>query len=250
MTPAAPARRFYKIVDVVATDTGFAVRLDGATPKTPGKNPLILPNEASARLVAAEWDAQGKVIDPFTMPITRLVNVGLDRGEATREAMVAEVAKYAGTDLVCYRVTTPDSLVAAQAKAWDPLLDWARAELGVALRTTTGALAIDQPETAMTAIAIAAQALPTLKLTALAFATGIAGSALVAFALIAGRIDGETAFKAIRVEEDWQAERWGRDPDEAHLANARRLDLIAVEKLALALDAPSHPVPKKTSGSA
>jgi chaperone required for assembly of F1-ATPase len=74
-------------------------------------------------------------------------------------------------------------------------------------------------------------------LTALSFATGLAGSALVGLALVDQFIDGETAFGAIRVEENWQASRWGTDPEEAIIANARRLDLVAVGNLMVALKA-------------
>ncbi len=236
MTPPNLPRRFYKTVDIAQVETGFAVRLDRATPKTPAKKPLVLPTQAAAELVAAEWDAQIETIDPFAMPITRLVNVALDRAAETRAAMVGEIVKYAATDLVCYRATTPASLVAAQAAAWDPLLAWAETHLGVQLVTTAQALAIDQPEESLARIEATAHALDDLRLTALAFANGLAGSAIVALALIHRHIDGETAFRAIRVEEDWQAERWGRDPDEEKIANARRVDLIAAERLVSALD--------------
>ncbi|OYU44213.1 MAG: ATPase, partial [Burkholderiales bacterium PBB4] len=150
-------------------------------------------------------------------------------------AMVGEIVKYAATDLVCYRAATPASLVAAQAAAWDPLLTWADTHLGVQLITTAQALAIDQPAESLARIEAAAHALDDLHLTALAFANGLAGSAIVALALIHRHIDGETAFRAIRVEEDWQAERWGRDPDEEKIAYARRIDLIAAERLVSAL---------------
>jgi chaperone required for assembly of F1-ATPase len=63
MTTQTLPRRFYKTVDIAPVETGFAVRLDKATPKTPAKKPLVLPTEAAARLVAAEWDAQSETID-------------------------------------------------------------------------------------------------------------------------------------------------------------------------------------------
>jgi chaperone required for assembly of F1-ATPase len=228
-------KRFYNQVGIAPAEPGFAVTLDGRTPKTPAKNSLILPNESSAQLVAEEWESQGEVIDPFTMPITRLVNVAIDRAPLTRQAMIDEVAKYAATDLVCYRAATPESLVNAQAAAWDPILDWARAEFGIKLSTTTNALAIEQPESSLRIVADLASELDHLPLTALAFANGLCGSALVALALIKGFMDGEQAFEAIRIEEDWQAARWGRDPDEEKIANARRVDLVAIGRLVRAL---------------
>ena len=228
-------KRFYKEASVAPHEMGFAVTLDGRIPKTPAKKHLILPNVHAAQLVASEWAMQGDSIDPASMPVTRLINVALDHGASSRDAMVDQVVKHASTDLVCYRAPTPDSLIQAQAAAWDPLLVWAKQHLDVELVTTTGALAIPQSPMALERVASATHALDDLRLTALAFANGLAGSAIVALALLHGRLSGEEAFKAIRVEEDWQAQRWGRDPDEEKVAEARRLDLIAVEALVRAL---------------
>ena len=56
------------------------------------------------------------------MPLTRLVNSTLD-GVRGREAEVrAEIAKYAASDLVCYRAAEPEGLVRRQAELWDPVL--------------------------------------------------------------------------------------------------------------------------------
>jgi chaperone required for assembly of F1-ATPase len=235
MTLPAHPRRFYKIATTLETDTGHAVSLDGRIPKTPAKANLILPNLAVAQLVAAEWDAQGEAVIPASMPLTRLVNVAIDRAGETRDAMIEEVVKYASTDLVCYRAPNPKTLVAAQAAAWDPLMAWASATHGVALDITYDAMAIPQPASSLGALRSAIARYDDWRLTALAFANGLAGSAIVALALIDRLIDGETAFKAIRVEENWQAARWGADPDEEHVANARRLDLVAVGALVGAL---------------
>ncbi len=235
MTLPAHPRRFYTVASTKAVEGGFAVTLDGRIPKTPAKASLILPNLASALLVAAEWDAQGDAVIPASMPLTRLVNVVIDRAAETRTAMIEEVVKYAGTDLVSYRAPSPKTLVQAQAHAWDPLMTWAFETYGVELQLTYDAMAIPQPPESMIALRQAIEPFDDWHLTALAFANGLAGSAIVALALVCRHIDGETAFKAIRVEENWQAARWGADPDEEHVANARRLDLIAVGTLVGAL---------------
>lgn len=235
MPPPTHPRRFYKNVHLAEVAHGFAILLDGRTPKTPAKNGLILPNAASAQLVANEWEAQSESVIPATMPLTRLANVVIDRAEATKDAMVEEVVRYATTDLVCYRAPSPQSLVAAQAEKWDPLLAWAEADLGIRLSITTEALAIAQPAASLAALRQIVAAQNHWHLTALAFATGLTGSAIIGLSLLHGVLDGEAAFAAIRIEEDWQAARWGRDPDEALIANARRLDLIAIAALTTAL---------------
>ncbi|MCB1546153.1 MAG: ATPase, partial [Rhodoblastus sp.] len=113
-------KRFYKEATVAARDDAWAVLLDGRSVRTPAGGMLALPTEAAARLVAAEWAAQGEDIDPSTMPVTRLVNSALDGVARDLRGVAADIVKYAGSDLVCYRAGEPDGLVAAQAAAWDP----------------------------------------------------------------------------------------------------------------------------------
>ena len=85
--------------------------LDGRAVKTPAGNALAAPSRALGEAIAAEWDAQGERIDPATMPLTRLANTIID-GVAPQPAPVAdEIAKYLGSDLVCYRADTPEGLV-------------------------------------------------------------------------------------------------------------------------------------------
>ena len=104
----------------------FALPLDSRAAKPPGGNDLALPTLAAARALANEWPAVGEIIDPALMPLTRLVNSAID-GVAPRLAItVAEIAKYAGSDLVCYRAGEPQALAYAQADAWDPILAFAQ----------------------------------------------------------------------------------------------------------------------------
>ena len=72
-------KRFWKAASVVADEGGFAVHLDGRPVKTPAKQPLLLPTHALATLVAAEWDAQSGLVNPETMPITRMANSAIDK---------------------------------------------------------------------------------------------------------------------------------------------------------------------------
>ncbi|MCP4821116.1 MAG: ATPase, partial [Shimia sp.] len=131
-------KRFWKETSVVETEGGFGIALDGRTVKTPAKTALVLPTRALADAVAAEWDAQGEQIDPTSMPVTRSANAALDK-VATQHAEVADMlAEYGGSDLLCYRATTPTELIARQVEAWDPLLAWAEEALGAKLKPVAG----------------------------------------------------------------------------------------------------------------
>ena len=228
-------RRFYKAVSTEPADGGWQILLDGRPVKTPAKAGLVLPTEALAELVAAEWDAQDTQIDPATMPLTRLVNVAIDRAPETREDLAAEVAKYTATDLVCHLADTPTELRDRQEEKWRPLRDWAGRELGVLLVPVEGIIAPAQPDASTKAAYDHAFSLDDFRLTALAWATALYGSAILALAVEQGEIDAEDAFERSRIDEAWQIEQWGED-DEARIAtDNRRADARALGQLFTAL---------------
>src|SRR5262249_60688583 len=91
---------------------------------------LRVPTQRLGAALAGEWDPQRDVIDPAKMPLTRLANTIIDGVAASAPAIVAEIEKYLGSDLICYRADRPDTLVARQAQHWDPILAFARERLG------------------------------------------------------------------------------------------------------------------------
>lgn len=203
---------------------GFAVQLDGRTPRSPARRALIFPTEALARLIASEWAAQGAWVEFATMPATRLAHTALDAAPDAREAMAAEVARCAGADAICYFAEGPSSLVARQEAAWGPWLDWAKAELDVSLDRAVGVLHRAQPTAALERVARIAVAMDDFSLAGLSMATGLFGSAILALALARGRLSGADAFAASQLDEAFQAERWGEDAEAARRAAALAAD--------------------------
>ncbi|KAA5603576.1 ATP12 family chaperone protein [Blastochloris sulfoviridis] len=212
MRPQLP-KRFYAAVTVEEGADGWAVQLDGRTPKTPRGQPLAVPTRTLAEALAAEWSAQGQVIDPATMPLTRLVNVTLDEvvGEGKLQAVIDEIVKYAGSDLVCYRAAEPAGLVARQAEVWDPVLAFAHERLGARFMLSEGVTFVGQTETAIDAVRRAVEAVPPFALGALYTLTALAGSALIALAVAQDALTPEAGWDAVHVDEDWQMAFWGRD---------------------------------------
>src|SRR6202023_1569028 len=124
----------------------------GHRAKSPGRNPIALPALAAARAVAQEWSAQDETIDPAAMPLTRIVNSAIDGMALRLGTAVDEIARYAGADLVCYRAAGPRMLIGAQAAAWDPILAFARENLGAYFNCTEGVVFVEQPEPARAAV--------------------------------------------------------------------------------------------------
>jgi len=222
-----PPRRFYKTAAAGPHAAGFAVLLDGKVALTPARNPLAVADCHLAEALAAEWEAQGERLDPAAMPLTRIANAAIDRVAGEMDAVRAEIVKYAGTDLICYRADGPQSLIAAQAAAWDPLVAWVRQSLGVRLALAEGIVHVAQGESVLVAVDAALQPLDALSLAALSTITALTGSAVIALAVLKGRLTIDEAWAAAHVDEDWQMSHWGTD--EAALARraARRREMGA-----------------------
>ncbi|SIO29362.1 ATP12 family chaperone protein [Vannielia litorea] len=220
------AKRFWKAAEAVPVEGGFAVQLDGRPVKTPAKAPLLLPTEALAWAVAAEWEAQGERIDPLSMPFTRSANSALDR-VAPQQAEVAEiVAAYGETDLICYRAAEPRELAALQAEAWNPLIDWARDVLDAPLIATEGLMHVPQPATSVEALRARVVGQDAFALTALHDLTALSGSLVIGLAVQAGQAAPEALWDLSRVDENWQIAQWGDDEEAAEVAARKRGDFL------------------------
>ena len=228
-------KRVYECVAVMAADGGFAVELDGRPVKTPLRRPLVVPMRTLADAIAAEWDAQKARVDPHSMPLMRLAAMAIDVAGARRAEVVDQIADYGATDLVCYRAEAPPALVERHEAAWRPLVDWVMGSLGACLEVTRGVVPVAQPAQALDALRRAIERFDDWRLVALGSATTASGSLVVGLALAAGRIDAEEAWTASQIDETFQIERWGEDPEAAprraalrdQIADARRfLDLL------------------------
>lgn len=236
MTRPLP-KRFYKDVSVAEVEGGFAVHLDGKPVRTPGRAILRLPTEAAAQLVRDEFAAQRETIDPWTMPVYRLVNTAIDGVATDPQAVLEDILRFASSDLLCYRAGEPERLVERQAHAWDPIIDWARAALSARLFLAEGVMHVEQPREAIAAIGVhLSQRAEPLRLSALHLMTTLTGSALLALAVDFGEIDAEAAWEAAHVDEDWQAEQWGQDAEAMARRAARKRDMMAAAGLLKALD--------------
>ncbi|MBX9588769.1 MAG: ATPase [Hyphomonadaceae bacterium] len=231
--------RFYKAVTVAPASPSrereagaFRLLLDGKGVRTPAGKAMLVPTQALAQAIAAEWEAQADRIDPATMPLTRLANSAID-GVMGREADVrADIVKYAGSDLVCYRAESPPELVRLQSQAWDPVLAWVQAALGADLRVAQGIMPAPQPGSATARIAGAVEARRSaFDLAALHVMTTLTGSAVLALAHAHGRLGVEEAWRAAHVDEDWQISQWGEDAEAKARRERRWLDMQAAGRL-------------------
>lgn len=208
-------KRFYKDVAVVPMDEGLSILLDGRPVRTPARASLALPTSALADAVAEEWRAQGDEIDPAAMPITGLANAAIDHVATNKADFAAGIARYAQSDLLCYRADGPAALVARQAAAWEPLLEWGRGRYDVAFVVTQGILPVAQPEETLDRLATAVSALDPFTLAGLSALVTLSGSLVCGLAIVEGGYDPAAVWQAAEIDEAWQVEQWGKDAEAA-----------------------------------
>jgi chaperone required for assembly of F1-ATPase len=216
-------KRFYKSVAIANFANGWRILLDSKPIRTPAKSFLVVPTVALAQALAGEWDAQIGTVNPHAMPLNRTANTILDRIAGNRGTVVAEIAKYGETDVICYFADAPDDLVARQQAQWAPLHVWARETLKAGLKTSVGIMHQPQDADAIQQMQAAVTACTDWQLAPLHTIVSISGSVVIGLALLAGRLTVEQAWTAGQVDELFQLEFWGED----HFAAKNRADRLA-----------------------
>ena len=216
------AKRFYRDAAIAPGDGGFQVLLGGRPVRTPAGALLVLPTAALAAAVANEWLAQGEILRPETMPLTRLAATALDRIGSHRAAIVDALMDYAGNDLICYRAAEPSDLVALQTALWQPLIEWAARICETRMAVCTGVLPLLQPQRALDALRRMVEATSDRQLAALSTLVQASGSLIIGLAVLNGYLGADGAAEAALLDERWQAARWGVDAE----AESRRAEIV------------------------
>jgi chaperone required for assembly of F1-ATPase len=220
-------KRFWKEAVAEPADGGWSIALDARPVRTPGRALLSLPTAALAEAVAEEWRKAPDKVDPRAMPLTGLANAALDRVAPERETFADGLARYAASDLLCYRAESPAALVARQAERWDPLLQWARRRYDLDFCVTSGVAPVDQSPDTLARLGQAVAVLGPFELAGLAPLVTVGGSLVAALALFEEGVDVDTAWAAVSLDDQWQLEQWGRDQEAEKALAAREGDFRA-----------------------
>jgi len=224
-----------------ADSGGFSVFLDGRPLRAPGGAALVLPTRALAEDIAREWQSRprGASIPADHLLLTRLAATAQERIAPAPEPTIAAIAAYGATDLLCYRAAEPEALARRQEAAWQPWLDWAASELGARLKLTTGVMPLAQDPAALAALRAAVAAAPVPALAALGLAVPALGSLVLGLAVIRGRLTPAEAARASLVDELFQAEFWGEEPQAAARRAAIGAEIALAARFAALAEAPA-----------
>ena len=150
------------------------------------------------------------------MPLLRLANTVIDGVAANREEVIGAILRFGENDLLCYRAHQPPELAARQQAGWDPVMDWASQRHGANMRVAAGLTHVDQPSQALEALrGQALQSFDAFSLSGLHVIASITGSVVLALAVADGFATGAQAFQLSRIDEIYQAEKWGEDAEAA-----------------------------------
>ncbi len=207
-------RRFYKHVDVAKVDGGWQVTLDGRAIKTQGGRPQVVPSQALAQALAAEWAEQGEEIDKSRFRFRDHVDFALDIIATGRDEAIDTLLSYAETDTLCYRADPDEPLYARQQEVWEPLLTAVEERLGIRFQRVSGVIHKPQPAATLAGLRDYLAGLDDFTLAGLTAMASLAASLSVA--LLAnddGANDPLLLWRDANLEEEWQAEQWGREEE-------------------------------------
>ena len=190
-------KRFWDTATIEPADAGYAILLDGKPMHLPGGAVLRVGGEPLARAIAEEWQTagggKGGEMSFADTPLTRLAGTAQQRIAPDPAPTIDAIARYAESDLLCYRAETPEKLVARQMRAWQPWLDWAALTYDAPLRVGSGIAYVKQHRGSVAALRRAVAALDVPALAALGVAVPALGSLVLGLAMAEGRLDAASA---------------------------------------------------------
>ena len=202
------------------------VVINGKSLLTPKKNTFAVPTQALADAINTEWQAHGKYV-AGKMPLTALAYTAIDQIAPQKALIIESLLTYVDTDTLSYRATSSEKLATQQLEQWAPVLDKLGALLGTDWEVTSGVMPVDQSPELHKAIEKRLNTLDAMSLAALCvLASGYSSIALM-LAVLEKHVDASEAFRLSRLEEESQAERWGRDSESDARAERLKAEVVA-----------------------
>jgi chaperone required for assembly of F1-ATPase len=228
-------KRFYREVAVEKVEGGWRVTLDGRAIKTALGAPQIVPTRALAEALAAEWSQQGEEIDPHTFPRRDMADYAIDIVRADRAAAIGKLMAFAETDTLCYRADPDEPLYRRQQEIWEPLVTALEAREGIRFDRVSGVIHRPQPQASLDALCARLGTLDDFTLAALQTMASLCASLCIALEALEANADAEALWSAAHLEEEWQAELWGRDAEAEARRDKRWLEFLEAFRFVRAL---------------
>lgn len=214
-------KRFYKDAAPERMDDAWRVALDGRAIKTAGGRPQLVPTKKLAAALAAEWNAQEDEIAPELFVLRDLTDYALDVVAPDRSAAVRGLLAFAETDTLCYRAEEGEPLHGRQLVMWEPLLAATERRWDVHFVRVSGILHQPQPPATLAQLKTVVAAKDDFAIAALQTLASLTASLAVGLAALERDADPYVLWNAANLEEDWQSDLWGKDPEAMALREQR-----------------------------
>lgn len=225
-------KRFYKTAAAERTEDGWRVVLDGRPIKTVGGRAQVAPTEKLAKALAAEWNAQGEEIALEHFILRDQTDYALDVVAPDRGSAIRALLAYAETDTLCYRAEDGEALHDRQLAVWEPLLAAAEDRWQVQFERIGGVIHQVQPAATLARLEAELAVLDDFALTALRNTASLSASLVIGLAALEPDADPHALWNAANLEEDWQAELWGKDWEAMELRDKRFAAFAAAMRFA------------------
>ena len=219
-------KRFYKDVSVRDAEGGWQVMLDTRALKTVKGGPQVVPTKPLAEALAAEWDAQGDKVDPATMPMRDMADYAIDMVAPDPTSLIDKAVQYGDTDTLLYRADPDEPLYAKQQEVWEPIVEAMETRLGAKFTRISGIIHRPQSEETLSALRGELTGQSPFALGSIEMMTHLAASLITGLSAAQKDADALALWNAASLEEEWQAEEWGRDEEAEERREKRAADFL------------------------
>lgn len=225
-------KRFYEVASHQRVGEGWQVTLDGRGIKTQGGKPQIVPNEELAIALQLEWGAQEEIIDPDRFHLRDMVDYAIDVIAPHPDGVAYKLVTFADTDTLLYRADPDEPLYARQREEWEPIVTAFERREGVTMKRVSGVIHTAQDEAALEKLRARLTTLDPFSLSCLESLTSIAASLIIGMTALEPGQEADELYAAAHLEEEWQAQLWGRDEEAEDRKRKRKLDFTMAHALA------------------
>lgn len=219
-------KRFYDVVSTREYEGAWQVTLDGRGLKTVRGASQLVPTKALAQALANEWDIVGEELDPGAFPLRDMADYAIDVVAGARGEVADKLIAYADTDTLLYRADPDEPLYARQQAEWEPVVSAFERRECVTLKRVSGIIHVGQDEVALATLRERLRAFDAFTLAGLEAMTNLAASLTIGLTAIEPDADAPTLWRAASLEEEWQADEWGRDYEAEERRARRQADFL------------------------
>ena len=208
-------KRFYKDVTFKTSEAGYKICLDGRPVRSPAKAVVVVPSQALAEAVQAEWKAVEDEIQPENMPLYSMAVTVTDRVTPQRQELADELAGYIHDDVLRYRSGNDLDLASRQTAMWNPWLNWAEQACGLQLPTTAGLMPVFADDATEHIVRNRLQPLADAQFGCMYRVATLSGSVVLGLAFLERQASASDVFENAFLEELYQNSLWGTDEEAA-----------------------------------